>query len=219
MANPLYVFDLDKTLINGDCAMIWNAFLAEKGIATDANFIQEDQRLMALYDQGKMNMADYLAFTIAPLTDLPIEEVHALAAECVERDILPKQFSQAKTLIAQLQREGIDMLIISASVSFLVKAVAQRLGIKQAIGIDLQLNGDRYSTQISGIPSYREGKVTRLKAWLKAEKRSDATIHFYTDSINDLPLCQYADVTYLVNPCPQLEAYSAQTKWTKLKWY
>ncbi|ELV8625786.1 HAD family hydrolase [Vibrio cidicii] len=219
MPNPLYVFDLDKTLINGDCAMIWNAFLAEKGIATDANFVQEDQRLMALYDQGKMNMADYLAFTIAPLTHLPIEEVHALATECVERDILPKQFSQAKTLIAQLQREGIDMLIISASVSFLVKAVAQRLGIKQAIGIDLQLNGDRYSTQISGIPSYREGKVTRLKEWLKTENRSDVTIHFYTDSINDLPLCQYADVTYLVNPCPQLEAYSAQTKWTKLKWY
>lgn len=219
MPNPLYVFDLDKTLINGDCAMIWNAFLAEKGIATDANFVQEDQRLMALYDQGKMNMADYLAFTIAPLTHLPIEEVHVLAAECVERDILPKQFSQAKTLIAQLQREGIDMLIISASVSFLVKAVAQRLGIKQAIGIDLQLNGDRYSTQISGIPSYREGKVTRLKEWLKTENRSDVTIHFYTDSINDLPLCQYADVTYLVNPCPHLEAYSAQTKWTKLKWY
>ncbi|MEF1307625.1 HAD-IB family hydrolase, partial [Vibrio owensii] len=24
MSKPLYVFDLDETLINADCAMIWN---------------------------------------------------------------------------------------------------------------------------------------------------------------------------------------------------
>ncbi len=32
MSKPLYVFDMDETLINADCAMIWNAFLVEKGI-------------------------------------------------------------------------------------------------------------------------------------------------------------------------------------------
>lgn len=42
MSKPLYVFDLDDTLIDGDCAMIWNAFLAEKGIATERNFVEED---------------------------------------------------------------------------------------------------------------------------------------------------------------------------------
>lgn len=54
MSSPLYVFDLDETLIQGDCAMIWNAFLVDKGIATSADFIAEDRRLMALYAQGKM---------------------------------------------------------------------------------------------------------------------------------------------------------------------
>ncbi|MEF1164968.1 HAD-IB family hydrolase, partial [Vibrio parahaemolyticus] len=49
MSKPLYVFDMDEALINADCAMIWNVFLVEKGIATQSNFIEEDQRLMALY--------------------------------------------------------------------------------------------------------------------------------------------------------------------------
>ena len=32
MTKPLYVFDLDETLIKADSAMIWNEFLVEKGI-------------------------------------------------------------------------------------------------------------------------------------------------------------------------------------------
>lgn len=118
MSKPLYVFDMDETLINADCAMIWNEFLVEKGIATEPNFIEEDLRLMGLYAEGKMEMEDYLAFSMKPIENMPIKEVNALVEECVEKHILAKQYPQAKTLIEQLSRDGIDMVIISASVTF-----------------------------------------------------------------------------------------------------
>lgn len=51
MSKPLYVFDMDETLVNGDAAMLWNAFLVEKGIVSDPSFIDEDQRLMGLYSK------------------------------------------------------------------------------------------------------------------------------------------------------------------------
>ncbi|WP_319552908.1 HAD family hydrolase [Vibrio sp.] len=218
MSKPLYVFDMDETLINADCAMIWNAFLVEKGIATEPNFIEEDRRLMKLYAQGKMDMEDYLEFCMAPLSDMPIEQVKMLVAECVDKQILPKQFKQSKTLIAQLSRDGIDMVIISASVTFLVEAVGQRLGIPTSLGIDLVEQKGTYSSEISGIPSYREGKVTRLQQWLETQPEFYSEIHFYTDSINDLPLCQHADYAYLVNPCPRLREHANQPNWTVLSW-
>ncbi|BDR15280.1 HAD family hydrolase [Vibrio sp. STUT-A11] len=218
MSKPLYVFDMDETLINADCAMIWNAFLVEKGIATEPNFIEEDRRLMKLYAEGKMDMEDYLEFCMAPLSDMPIEQVKMLVAECVDKQILPKQFKQSKTLIAQLSRDGIDMVIISASVTFLVEAVGQRLGIPTSLGIDLIEQKGTYSSEISGIPSYREGKVTRLQQWLEAQPELYSEIHFYTDSINDLPLCQHADYAYLVNPCPRLREHANQPNWTVLSW-
>ncbi|MCG9699940.1 HAD-IB family hydrolase [Vibrio natriegens] len=218
MSKPLYVFDMDETLINADCAMIWNAFLVEKGIATEPNFIEEDQRLMKLYAEGKMDMEDYLEFCMAPLSDMPIEQVKMLVAECVDKQILPKQFKQSKTLIEQLSRDGIDMVIISASVTFLVEAVGQRLGIPTSLGIDLIEHKGTYSAGISGIPSYREGKVTRLQQWLEAQPELYSEIHFYTDSINDLPLCQHADYAYLVNPCPRLREHANQPNWTVLSW-
>ncbi|KJY81457.1 HAD family hydrolase [Vibrio galatheae] len=218
MPKPLYVFDMDDTLINGDCAMIWNEFLVEKGIATSPYFIEEDQRLMDLYAQGKLDMQDYLNFCMAPLCNLSVEQVKDLAQECVERHILSKQFKQSQILIEQLARDDIDMVIISASVTFLVEAVGLKLGIPTVLGIDLVEKENGYSAQILGIPSYREGKVTRLKAWLDAQANRYSTLHFYTDSINDLPLCEYADYTYLVNPCPRLKAQAKQTNWTILSW-
>lgn len=218
MSKPLYVFDMDETLINADCAMIWNEFMVEKGIATSPDFIEQDQRLMALYAQGKMDMEDYLKFSISPLVDLPIEQVNVLVEECVERHILTKQFKQSKVLIDQLNEQGIQMVIISASVTFLVQAVGRRLGIDVALGIDLVEDGGRYTTEIRGVPSYREGKVIRLKQWLDSQPETYSNIHFYTDSINDLPLCEYADHAYLVNPCPRLRGRASSMDWQVLNW-
>lgn len=218
MAKPLYVFDMDETLINADCAMIWNQFMVEKGIATEPDFLEQDKRLMALYAKGEMDMEDYLEFSMAPLLDLPIEQVNLLVEECVEQHILAKQFSQSKTLIDQLRRDGIEMVIISASVTFLVEAVGRRLGIHTALGIDLVEDTRCYTAEIKGVPSYREGKVTRLKQWLEAQPEQYSEIHFYTDSINDLPLCEYADYSYLVNPCPRLRAQATRPNWQILNW-
>jgi HAD superfamily hydrolase (TIGR01490 family) len=192
--------------------------MVEKGIATAPNFIEEDKRLMGLYAEGKMNMEDYLTFSMKPLENMPIEQVNALVEECVENHILVKLFPQAKTLIEQLLRDEIDMVIISASVTFLVEAVGRRIGIPNALGIDLVVADNRYSAEIDGIPSYREGKVTRLKQWLETQPDNYSEIHFYTDSNNDLPLCEYANYAYLVNPCPRLKEHTDRPNWTVLSW-
>ncbi|MYM60203.1 HAD-IB family hydrolase [Vibrio sp. OCN044] len=218
MSKPLYVFDMDETLINGDCSMIWNAFLVQKGIVNQSNFLSEDRRLMDLYIQGKMNMQEYLDFAMAPLLKLSTDEVDKLVEECVKSEILGQQFTQAKSLIESLSKENIDMLMISASVTFLVAAVGKQIGITHALGIDLQIENNCYTSCIQGVPSYREGKVTRLEQWLASRADQYTDIHFYTDSINDLPLCEFADHAYLVNPCPQLAEQGERYNWSKLSW-
>ncbi|MFN3016125.1 HAD family hydrolase [Vibrio coralliilyticus] len=218
MTKPLYVFDLDETLIKADSAMIWNEFLVEKGIVDDANFLTEDQRLMALYSQGRLDMDDYLKFAMAPIAHLSLGEIEKLVNECVDKWIAPKQFRQSIPLLEQLNKQGVDTLIISATVSFIVEAVARHLGVEQSMGIELVTEDDRYTTKVSGVPSYREGKVTRLEQWLSARDETYSEIHFYTDSINDLPLCERADYAYLVNPCARLKAIADRPNWTILHW-
>lgn len=219
MANPLYVFDMDDTLIDGDSAMIWNTFLVEQGIVTDPDFLVRDREMMALYAAGKMDMATYLNFTLAPLTKLPQTTVDALAETCVTTQILPRLFSEAQQLISELTTQQIPMLVISATVSFIVRPLAQKIGIPDALGIDLVTADQRYTAEIDGIASYREGKVRRLDDWLASQSQSFSAVHFYTDSINDLPLCRHADYVYLINPAPAL-AQQAEGKpnWTIYRW-
>jgi HAD superfamily hydrolase (TIGR01490 family) len=218
MSQPLYIFDLDETLIGADSAILWHQFLVTKGIITDPDFLEEDQRLMALYSAGELDMPEYLNFSIAPLTQLPKEEVDRLVDECVEKHIMPTVFPQALKLLAQLKQDNITTVLISATVSFIVKKVAKQLGIPHAMGIDLLVENGCYSANIMGAPSYREGKVTRLESWLTEQTEVFTETYFYTDSIDDLPLCLFSQYPHVVNPCPQLASYAETQHWPQLTW-
>lgn len=219
MSQPLYVFDMDDTLINGDCSMLWNAFLVNKGIIKTPNFLELDRAMMKQYAKGELDMQDYLTFALAPITNISVNKIDHLVDEFIAIDVLPNVFPEALTLINQLKKDKIPLLIISATVTFIVKKVATQLGINHAIGIDLLTQNDCYSEQISGIASYREGKIKRLKNWVEETNINFDDIHFYTDSINDLPLCLYADYAYLINPCIQLREQQKQhTQWQIYQW-
>lgn len=216
--NELYIFDLDETLLNGDCVMLWHQFLVKQGIIKAPHFLQEDARLMALYSHGKLDMQQYLNFSIAPITNLPMQQIAALVEQFIHTDIGPNIFNQALQLIHQLQQQNQDIIIISASVDFLVAKIAQHLTIKHHLAIDLHIKNNCYSASIKGIASYQEGKVIRLQVWLQQQKKHYQTLNFYTDSINDLSLCEYADNVYVVNPCSQLAHIAQLHSWPQLNW-
>jgi len=70
--------------------------------------------------------------------------------------------------------------------------------------------------RIDGVPSYREGKVTRVEQWL-AERGAHwgdfERISVYSDSPNDLPLLERATHPVATNPSPALEAIARQRGW------
>lgn len=219
MTKPLYIFDMDDTLVNGDCAMLWNAFIVEKQIVSDPKFLENDSAMMDLYAKGQMDMEEYLSYTLKPITSISMQYIDALVDEFVVEKVLPNVFPEALSLIKSLKEKEMPLLVISATVTFIVKKVANKIGIDQAIGINLAVENNCYTNKVIGIPSYREGKIQRLKDWFAESELFYDDIHFYTDSINDLPLCEYADHVYLINPCGQLLKKAEQYKdWVIYHW-
>lgn len=218
MSNALTIFDLDNTLIKGDSSTVWSRFLVREGWISDPDYLAREAMLMADYDRGEMNIADYVALIQAPLIGVPQAEVDGLVARCVREEILPRVYPQAWEVIRTLRARGEQMLVISASVSLLVQAVSDELGIDQALGIDVEMADGGYTGVIAGTPSYQQGKVVRLAQWRQAYPQFAGEVTFYTDSINDLPLCLHADRVRLVNPCPQLAAANEEHRWPVLSW-
>ena len=219
MLQPLYVFDMDDTLVNGDCASLWNHFLVEKNIASDPEYLNKDKALMALYAKGELDMEEYIAYTLAPIVEMTTQEVDELVEEFVQNKVIPLVFPEAIQLIQSLKANNIKCIIISATVTFIVKKVGQALAIDDALGIDLVIDNNCYLNKVTGIATYREGIVLRLEQWLTEQVGEFQAIHFYSDSINDLALCEYADHTYLVNPCMRLlNEATKHPEWIIFSW-
>ncbi|MDP3978084.1 MAG: HAD family hydrolase [Pseudomonas sp.] len=214
----LAIFDLDETLIHGDCASLWSTEMAKLGWVDGESFLQQDHELMALYAEGKLAMEDYMAFSLSPLVGRSAEEVAFVVEPYVEDVIEPLFYSDAIRCLANHRAAGDRILIISASAHFLVSAIAARLKVDDVLAIDIEEQQGTYSGRTQGVLTYREGKVTRLQAWLEEQGESLDGAYFYSDSRNDLPLLQLVGKPYAVNPDPVLHRHAEQAGWPILNW-
>jgi len=84
-----------------------------------------------------------------------------------------------------------------------------------AIDLEVDPSSGWYTGEIAGVPSFREGKVLRLEAWMQAQGLGWDQVHttFYSDSINDVPLLEKADVPIATNPDARLRALAQQRQW------
>lgn len=214
----LAIFDLDETLIHGDCASLWSHHMAHLGWVDADSFVQRDEALMALYGEGKLAMEDYMAFSLAPLVGRTVDEVAFVVEPFVEDVVEPLFYSDACRCLARHRAAGDRLLVISASAHFLVAAIAARLGIDEVLAIDLEEQHGSYSGRTRGVLTYRDGKVTRLQAWLEEQGETLRGASFYSDSRNDLPLLQRVDHPHAVNPDPTLRAHAQAAGWPILAW-
>ncbi|MEB0133639.1 HAD-IB family hydrolase, partial [Pseudomonas sp. CCI2.4] len=60
----LAIFDLDETLIGGDCASLWSEQMARLGWVDKESFLRKNDELMAAYSAGQLAMEDYMAFSL-----------------------------------------------------------------------------------------------------------------------------------------------------------
>lgn len=214
----LAIFDLDDTLIDGDCASLWSAHMADLGWVDRDSFLARDHELMTLYAEGKLAMEDYMAFSLSPLVGRTAEEVASVVEPFVEDVIEPIIHSDAMRCLAGHRQAGDRLLIISASAHFLVSAIGERLGVEEVLAIDLAEEYGHYSGKTRGVLTYRDGKVTRLNAWLAEHGERLDGAYFYSDSRNDLPLLGMVDNPRVVNPDPVLRAHAEQAGWPILAW-
>lgn len=205
----LSVFDLDKTLINGDSYDLWHEFLLEKGILGD-EYIAKNDEMIALYNRGELDMDMYIKFSEISLRAVSLDDIAKLMPEYLDSKISPIIRDKAKIWLNESKN---SQIIISATPEYIVNPVSEFLGVKNFIGIRLKVKDNHYIGEYHAPLSYQDGKVDNLKIWLENSQISPKEIKFYTDSINDLPLCEYADTVVCVTPDDKLRNIAIKRGW------
>ncbi|MGO1615227.1 MAG: HAD family hydrolase [Halomonas sp.] len=220
----LALFDLDDTLLDGDCSDRWNLWMIEQGWISDADaFMARAEQMHQAYHAGKLKLEEYLAMTLAPLRGRRVKDVQKEVERFVATHLQPRIFEQAWACLETHRQAGDTLLLISASSRHLVEPIATILGIGHVLAVELSVERGineeaRYTGSSEGIFSYRGGKVLRLKQWLTEQQITPSHTTFYSDSRNDLPLLQYVDCPVAVNPDPVLAEVAGVEGWQRLEW-
>ena len=210
---PLAIFDLDNTLLAGDSDYLWGQFLGEIGAVDRDAYERENERFYAEYREGRLDIMEFLAFSLRPLAENSPSDLAAWHARFMQEKIEPLITESAERLVERHRAAGDTLMIITATNAFVTAPIARRLGIGELIATEPEKDGERYTGRVSGTPSFREGKVERLQQWLD---RHDAAIDgasFYSDSHNDLPLLEMVANPVAVDPDEVLAAHARSHGW------
>ncbi|MBZ5877777.1 HAD family hydrolase [Chromohalobacter israelensis] len=209
----LAIFDLDNTLLDLDSDHAWGEFLIEQGAVDATTYRDANERFYQQYQDGTLDIMAYLALALKPLAENTPEQLAAWHQQFMASKIEPHILTRGEELLARHRAKGDRLLIITATNRFITGPIAERLGVDDLIAVEPEIEAGHYTGRVVGTPSFREGKVERLDAWLAEEDVTLDGAWFYSDSHNDLPLLERVDHPVAVDPDDTLREAATQRGW------
>jgi HAD superfamily hydrolase (TIGR01490 family) len=209
----LALFDLDHTLLEGDSDYEWAQFLIEEGVLHAGEYNARNDYFYDRYKDGTLDIHEFLEFQLAPLAAHPRERLEAWHRSFMERRIRPIIRRKAVELIAS--HGDATRAIVTATNRFITAPIAAELGIDDLVATDIEEVDGAFTGKPRGVPSFREGKIAAVDAWLAAKggRLEDYESWFYSDSHNDLPLLERVNHPVAVDPDATLRAQAGRRGW------
>lgn len=216
MKQSLALFDLDNTLLAGDSDYNWSLFLIEEGLLDAKTHHSRNEQFYLDYKNGNLDIFAFLKFQLQPLSQHPKKFLDELHVKYMQKVIQPMMTDKAQALVNQHKAGGDLCVVITATNSFVTKPIATAYGIEHLIGTDPEMVDGQFTGGVSGVPSFQEGKVTRINQWLAERGQTLSQFeksYFYSDSHNDLPLMKLVTNPVAVDADATLTAYAKQNNW------
>lgn len=212
----LVLFDLDNTLLAGDSDFEWAQFLIDQGVLDRELYAANNQAFYAAYRAGTLDIHAFLDFQLKPLAHHDRAQLDAWHREFMAQRVLPMIGSAARELVASWQAQAALCAIVTATNRFVTAPIAQAFGIEHLIATDPEERNGQFTGGITGIPCFREGKITRVDQWLASLGRRWQDFdrsYFYSDSLNDLPLLEHVSDPVAVDPDATLRGEAERRGW------
>lgn len=209
----LAIFDLDNTLLGGDSDYLWGTFLVENGLVDGDYYANENERFYREYDEGVLDIFEFLQFSLKPLKDNDPSLLEQLRERFLLEKIDPIILQAGRDLIEKHRKSGDTLMIITATNSFVTEPIAARLGIEHLIATEPETVDGRYTGKVAGEPSFKHGKVKRLQTWLEEHNQTLDGSSFYSDSHNDIPLLEQVEKPVAVDPDEALTQHATANGW------
>lgn len=212
----LALFDLDNTLLAGDSDFQWAQHLIGHQVVDREVYEARNVEFYEQYKDGTLDIHEFLDFQLKPLSRHPRSQLDAWHREFMEQRILPIIAPGARDLVNRHRLGGDLCVIITATNSFVTGPIARALAVDHLIATEPERKDGKFTGRVSGVPCFREGKITRLENWLDEHNLTWLSFlqsWFYSDSLNDLPLLKKVTHPVAVDPDATLRAHAEKNGW------
>jgi len=212
----LALFDLDHTLLPLDSDQSWGEFTLSLGWVDPDTFQAKNNGFYADYLAGCLDIHAYVRFSTAAVREKGPAAAAAAHDLFMERVIRPAILPAALDLVAQHKSRGERLVMVTATNEFVTRPIAEAFGMDVLLAVELERDAQGHFTgEIAGVPTLREGKVTRVQQWLAGQGTSLADVQatFYSDSLNDLPLLEQVQHPVVTNGSAALRQTALERGW------
>lgn len=217
----LTLFDLDGTLIAQDSDHAFGEYLVRRAWVDADTFKARNDAFFADYQAGRLDLHAYVEFATSGWRHRPLPEALALREAFMVEVMSPALQPQAHALVRRHLEAGDLVAIVTATNEFVTRPIASALGVEHLLAVQLEADAEgRYTGRVRGTPTFQAGKITRVEEWLRQRSlaRGDFdAITVYSDSMNDLPLLEWATHPVATNPAPSLLKVAHERRWPVLQ--
>lgn len=207
------IFDLDRTLLVGSSAPIFQKHLVAAGLASE-RAIPGQAAYEKSYEMFGENpvMMQLARLFVRTAEGWPIADV-AGAAKAAADELVAEVPGFARTLLDEHRDAGRVLVLATTSPAAFVTPFAERLGFDHVVATRWIDDGQAYTGELDGEFLWNRAKRDAVVRLAEAEGINLAKSYAYSDSTYDVPLLKAVGKPVAVNPDPQLTAIAGLNGW------
>ena len=209
-------FDLDGTLVIGQTQALLVRFLRKRGVVSRA-FLAVTAVWFLAYKAGLVKVTDESRDKGARVfRGLTIAEADSLMTSFANEVMVPRLHVAATAALRSHLAGGYKVVVLSAALEPVVKALCERLGVKLYVGASCETADGRYTGRLSGRTPYGPVKAEVASGMIARWGFDPADCWAYADHTTDLSLLGSVGHPVAVHPKPGLLEAARSAGWTVL---
>lgn len=218
MSPVVAFFDLDRTLIDVNSALLWARHERDQGN------ISRWQMLRAavwggLYHLSLVDVEAAFGEALRHYRGQPAVDLDARTRAWFLAEVAPRLRPGARAALDEHRAQGHRLLLLTSSSEFEAAVAAETWGLDGWLANAFPQDGDGMLLGTVVPPlCYGAGKVVHAERWAAREGVDLAHAFFYSDSYTDVPMLARVGQPRVVAPDPRLRRAAAARGWPIVAW-
>lgn len=208
----IYFFDMDNTLIDNDCDILWKSFVVEQKLAPP-DALERAMFYYKQYEEGKPVMNDFMDFHLQEFIGKSEAEMEMLVQLHFKTWIKETIYMDAVTEVKRIQALDVPTVLLTATNTAIARPVAKYFGFDACLATKLELKDGYYTGKLAGEYALGAAKIAMAQEYCESRNLSLFDAAYYGDSINDIPILKAVGFPVAANPCAKLKAEAMKNNW------